>query len=281
MAIVSPKPPNRPVSPQKSLSLRECVALVMACLGMVAMIALLMGWRLVHRSPSEPLVVPPPRVPLPETAQTLTVPNRPQSPLVFVDVPPEHWARAMIDAFSARRWLNGFPDGTLQPEKPLTRAEFSTQIALIFDRQLEPKMTTEAVVFQDVPAEHWAAENIRKTVHIGFLQGFPGATFAPEQPISRVEVLVAIANGLNLVSSSAPSTVLARFEDSDALPAWAVRPMVAATESGLVVNYPNPNRLEPSRPASRAEVVAILYQTLVYLGQFDDLPLPYAIDPQP
>ncbi|HAA26847.1 MAG TPA: S-layer protein, partial [Cyanobacteria bacterium UBA8553] len=53
----------------------------------------------------------------------------------------------------------------------------------------------------------------------------------------------------------------------------------AATKAGLVVNYRNPKLLNPNRNATRAEVVALVYQALVKAGKAEAIPSKYVVKP--
>ena len=61
-----------------------------------------------------------------------------------------HWAEKFIAALSDRRIINGFPDGTFQPDRALTRAQFAALLRPSFDR---PR-TRNAITFRDVPSRH-------------------------------------------------------------------------------------------------------------------------------
>lgn len=81
----------------------------------------------------------------------------------FSDVPADHWAAQQIGAAVSLGWLNGYPDGTFQPEGSLTRAEACTIINRMTGRtgdtaQAEKLLTLG--LFSDVTAEHWAARAI-------------------------------------------------------------------------------------------------------------------------
>ncbi|HEY9881154.1 MAG TPA: S-layer homology domain-containing protein [Leptolyngbyaceae cyanobacterium] len=221
-----------------------------------------------------PISVPPPQLPRPSSIGVSQNAVR-QTPVAFKDVPLGHWVKPIVDDLSASQWIVGFPDHTFRPEASMTRAELAAQITRFF--ALPPKVTT--LQFGDVLPDHWAASSIRKAVQMGFLTGLPEGTFAPDQPVTKVEVISAIATGLNLTSTSAPSRVLSRYQDQDTLPAWAMPSLVAATEAGLVVNYPDVTRLEPNRSATRAEVAAMMHYALVYLGEADKVPSPYQVQP--
>ncbi|GJD16970.1 hypothetical protein RIVM261_019260 [Rivularia sp. IAM M-261] len=55
------------------------------------------------------------------------------------------------------------------------------------------------------------------------------------------------------------------------LPALCIIVLAAATQSNIVVNYPNPKVLNPTKPATRAETAALVYQTLVAQGRAEPL----------
>jgi hypothetical protein len=166
--------------------------------------------------------------------------------------------------------IKGFPDGTFRPNDPMSRAEFATQISRLF--VLAPQ-DFRPVAYTDVVPNHWAVSHIQSAVGQGFLTGYPDQTFRPEEPVTRLQVILALANGLNLKSSSSPERVLRDYLDADQVPPWAKPALTATLEANLVTRYPQVKRLEPNRVASRAEVIAMLRQTLVYTGQLSPLPL--------
>ena len=110
-----------------------------------------------------------------------------------------------------------------------------------------------------------------------FLSGYPDGTFGLNQPITRLEVLVALTNGLGLQSTANPDTLLATFVDRGQIPNWAKGAIATATDRQLIVNYPNVNQLNPSRYASRAEIVAITYQALVNARRATAISSPYLV----
>lgn len=237
--------------------------------------------RLFHRRPHpqpSPLTVPPPVLPQPLPPQQAW----PELPLVqtqpnFDDLNPDHWAWPLLADLAQRDLVLGFPDGTFRPGAAMTRAEFAAQLAqlnLSPDRSLIPRQTS----YPDVEPDHWAYSSVQKSVKMGFLSGHPGGGFLPNQPVSRIEVIVALANGLALTSSRSATEALLPYADRDQVPIWAMRQLVAATEAGLVVNYPKITVLAPNRAASRAEVAAMLHRSLVYTGSLRAIPSPYVVE---
>ncbi|MBC6419548.1 MAG: S-layer homology domain-containing protein, partial [Prochloron sp. SP5CPC1] len=127
----------------------------------------------------------------------------------------------------------------------------------------------QAIRFVDVPGNYWAITQIERTYRMGFLEGFPGRRFGPNQNILRVNALVALASGLNLEPKGNQNRILNYFQDGSAIPNYARNATAAATESNIVVSYPNPRQLNPNRQATRAEIAALVYQALVDAGRLN------------
>ena len=53
------------------------------------------------------------------------VPNAPvkRPALAFADVPPSHWAAAVIRWVTERGWFAGYPDGSFRPNEGLSRVQ--------------------------------------------------------------------------------------------------------------------------------------------------------------
>lgn len=191
----------------------------------------------------------------------------------FADVPSGYWAEDFIQALVQRGVIAGFPDGTFRPEAPVTRAQFAAMLRQAY--QKDP--VRGAVQFVDVSANYWGATAIQNAYGMGFLAGYPGNVFRPEQNIPRVQVLVSLANGLNYTPSSNVNQTLSFFQDASAIPGYAEQSVAAATERQMVVNHPNVQILNPNRVATRAEVAAFLYQSLVSQGQVTSITSPYVV----
>jgi hypothetical protein len=219
------------------------------------------------------MTVPPPIIPQTlssesQLANALTA-TKPSSPLI--DLPASHWAYPMITELLEQGLVSGFPDGSFRPDQPMTRAEFASQLARTFDLSLKQ----EAQKFSDLTLADWATDDIQQSVEMGFLAGYPEGNFLPNQTIDRIQVITALAQGLNLKTSSGSRVILRYYKDYDQVPDWATKPLIAATEAGLIVNHPDVSLLAPNRPASRAEVAAMLYRSLVYIGHLEDIDSPH------
>ena len=90
-------------------------------------------------------------------------------------------------------------------------------------------------------------------------------TFRPDQNVQRLQVIVSLVNRLGL--PAVDSDALEVYSDRHTIPDYARKAVATATQREIVVNYPDAKLLAPSRPPTRAEVAAMVYQALVAIGR--------------
>ncbi len=86
-------------------------------------------------------------------------------------------------------YIAGYPDNTFRPNNEITRAEFVSIIHRIFRVNTEESK----MKFNDI-SNSWAKESIEDLAKAGILKGFTDNSFKPEQPITREEVIMILAN---------------------------------------------------------------------------------------
>ncbi|MDR0469156.1 MAG: S-layer homology domain-containing protein, partial [Peptococcaceae bacterium] len=106
----------------------------------------------------------------------------------FGDVAEDEWYAQAVKYLAKMGILKGYGDGTYKPSQTITRAEFAA-IASRFD---DP-VTDVDNPFIDLPADHWAYADITTAYIKGWISGYPGGAFKPQDNITRGEV-VAIIN---------------------------------------------------------------------------------------
>ncbi|BBD62001.1 S-layer domain-containing protein [Nostoc sp. HK-01] len=191
----------------------------------------------------------------------------------FSDVSTNHWANDFIAELSALQVIQGFPDGTFRPDEQVTRAQFAAMISQAFEKV----NIRQAVSFRDVTTKYWAYSAIREAYSTGFL-GISGNKFNPTQALSRLEVLLSLARGLNYTFSGSTESILAAYSDAATIRSDVRNAIAALTERGIVVNYPNVQTLNADKVATRAEVVALIYKALVSTGEAAEINSQYAVE---
>jgi parallel beta-helix repeat protein len=191
-------------------------------------------------------------------------------PSLFADTE-GHWAEAQINALASKKIISGFTGGSFRPNEPVTRAQF----AAILDKAFTPASIKKASSFKDVKAKYWANASIKKVTAGGFMSGYDGQLFKPEEKIPKVQVLVSLVSGLKLGDTG--EEVLSVYSDRQSIPKYATSAVATATQKLLVVNYPTTNELNPNRPATRAEVAVFIYQALTSMGKVNPIASPYVV----
>ncbi|MEH2160161.1 MAG: fasciclin domain-containing protein [Nostoc sp.] len=192
----------------------------------------------------------------------------PTSRVNLSDVSSDYWASPFIQALADNSVIAGFPDGSFRPNQAVTRAEFAALIQKAFPSQNRVRQLS-AGGFRDVPAGYWATSVIQYAYETGFLAGYPGNVFKPSEQIPRVQAIVALTSGLGLTASSTGSStdLSTYYTDASNIPGYAVASVTSATQSNIVVNYPDVKQLNPQQPLTRAEAAALLYQALAKQGR--------------
>ncbi|WP_413174366.1 S-layer homology domain-containing protein [Anabaena azotica] len=170
-----------------------------------------------------------------------------------------HWAEPFIRALVSMNLTQGFADGSYQPDKPMTRAQYAAFITAAFN----PVSKRQATEFTDVPSNFWAAKAIQQAANGGFVGGFSDRTFRPDQNVQRLQVIVSLVNGLGLPAAS--TDLLNVYSDRKSIPEYARTAIATATQYKMIINYPDSKLLAPTRDATRGEVAAMIYQALVAL----------------
>ncbi|HEY9814894.1 MAG TPA: S-layer homology domain-containing protein [Candidatus Obscuribacterales bacterium] len=208
---------------------------------------------------------------VPAASSTATV-----AAIALIDVPNDYWAKPFIDQMVQLGYVEPLPGQTFQPEQPMSRADYAS---LLYAALPQPERRV-ASSFVDVPDDYWALDAIEMAVKSGFLSGDAEDRFHPEDGLTRAQLFQSLNRGLSLEPSTRPlDEVLGVYSDRDQIPEAVIPSVAAVTEAGLVVGDPETLALEPDRPATRAEIISMVYQALVLKGEAEPIESPYKIQP--
>ena len=148
-------------------------------------------------------------------------------------------------------FLSGYPDGSFQADKNMTRAE----VAQMFYALLLDKNVTITKSFSDVEDNAWYAKAVNTMASLGMLKGYPDGTFRPDAPITRAE-FAAIA----LAFAYDPASASCSYTDVNTS-AWYYTYVAQATTYGWIGGYPD-GSFRPNNSITRAEVAVIVNNML-------------------
>jgi hypothetical protein len=159
-------------------------------------------------------------------------------------------------------YIFGYPDGTVQPDGNITRAE----IAMIFFRLLKDDVraeyqTTENT-FTDVSDSAWYGEAVSTLAAMGILNGNGEGSFAPDEPITRAELATVCARFDTSTTSGTSS-----FSDIEGH--WAQAYIQRAASLGWVQGYED-GTFRPDAAITRAETMALINRVLGRTPESED-----------
>jgi hypothetical protein len=172
----------------------------------------------------------------------------------FVDLD-GHWFDDEIRALADDGVVSGYGNGTIRPDRSVTRAEFAALLTSAFDLSGDRDITFSDIE-TEYPDDYWARDAIYEAAEAGFLSGYDDGTFRPERPVRKVEAMVSLSNGLGYSGGNKGSLPYI-YEDADEIPDWAKQAVVDGVAGGLIDRNPFPlgDWLEPQADATRAEIL--------------------------
>ncbi|WP_342427288.1 S-layer homology domain-containing protein [Paenibacillus sp. FSL L8-0158] len=176
-----------------------------------------------------------------------------------------HWAGDQVQRWSATGQL----DGAVKPDAAITRAEFIVLLnrSLGTFTQDTPAVTDVTYAdsvkvngnggrkFTDVPASHWAYNELTSAVNAGYISGYADNKLKPNGKVTRQEAAAIVGKAIGLTAGNAADVT--KFIDSDKIGSWAKKSVAAAAEQKIINGYPD-GKFQPLKSLTRAEAIAIL-----------------------
>lgn len=168
-----------------------------------------------------------------------------------------HWAQTTIEKWINWGYVTGYPDGLFHPNAQISRAEFVTLV------NYAKKYTQSSnVYFVDVPSSFWGYSQISKGVAAGYISGDTNNRFRPNDPVTRQEAAVMIANVCGLGINPAMANT---YTDAAQMPSWSKGSIGAVSNARLMTGY-GTGQFRPTAALSRAEAVSLLDRVISYSG---------------
>jgi len=149
----------------------------------------------------------------------------------FSDVGIDDWFNNAVSTTANAGIFIGMPEGTFQPNREVTRAEFTASVIRFMNLS---KSDTRKNMFDDI-ATHWAAEYINIAANNAWVSGYEGlgGRFMPDDVISRAEVAAIINRALGRLPESAYDLLpdMITWVDNSDKNAWGYMYIQEATNS--------------------------------------------------
>ena len=156
----------------------------------------------------------------------------------FFDVKLHNWFNNAISTTTNANIFNGMPDGSFQPNRPITRAEFAAAVVQFMG--VNPDDSPP--LFNDING-HWAQGHINAAANYNWVTGYEGigGRFLPEQPITRAETAALINRMLLRLPETADDLLqdMITWPDNNNRQAWYYLYIQEATNTHYFVRKPN------------------------------------------
>ena len=159
-------------------------------------------------------------------------------------------------------YIMGYPDGTVQPEGEITRAEACTIFFRLLTDETRNANSTKSNSYSDVAAGAWYNHAVSTLSAMGIVKGDSHGKFNPNAPITRAE-FAAIAARFD----DKANTTTADF--SDIASHWAKNEISAASNNGWITGYPD-GTFRPDNKITRAEAMTLVNRVLKRLPETEE-----------
>lgn len=183
-------------------------------------------------------------------------------PLEFKDVE-THWSKEAVNDMGSRMVISGIGDGLFEPDRDITRAEFSAIVV----RALGLKPGTGKNPFADVKSSDWYCGYIETAYQYGIISGYGDGNFGPMDKITREQAMTMIARTMKITGLKVEfaagdiENLLKGFKDSDKSAEYAKTSIATCIKTGIVAGR-GENMVAPKDNITRAEVATIIRRLL-------------------
>jgi len=118
----------------------------------------------------------------------------------YPDVASDSWYNSSVSVMTMLNVITGHDSGLFKPDDFITRAELAA-VAARFAKLMNMGSNSDAS-YNDI-AGHWAEADVLYVSSVGWLVGYPGGSFKPDQAITRAEFMAMV----NRMLERMPETV--------------------------------------------------------------------------
>ncbi|HAN10769.1 MAG TPA: hypothetical protein DCP90_09200 [Clostridiales bacterium] len=167
-----------------------------------------------------------------------------------------HWAKEYITRLSDYELLGGYEDGTVRPDKFITRAEFTKVMNKIFGY-----IELSEQGFADISEKDWYYTDILKAKQAGYLKGYDDNTVKPNNLITREQAATIIARAFKL---QAIGDETSKISDNLEISAFAKDAISELVRQKILSGYED-GTIRPLKNITRAETSKIVSQIITQL----------------
>jgi hypothetical protein len=189
-----------------------------------------------------------------------------QNEVSFADVQ-QHWSLPVVELAAAKGLVEGVGGGMYDPNKAVTRAEFTAMLVRALGRATSAGNTEP---YDDVKQGVWYFAEVAAAKELGLLDFVNGNSFKPDKPLTREEMASILAAVITL--EKLPTTM--EFESLNGYKDMGSAEAVYLEDIRLMVKLEimtgtNGDMFSPKGETTRAQAAVVFIRTLRALGMID------------
>ena len=169
-------------------------------------------------------------------------------------MPTGHWASEAVKFLSEKKIIEGYSDGSLKPDKPINRAEFTKLVIAVYDALGIEISSDKSVDFTDVDESMWYSEYVKKAAAAGLIRG-NNSLFSPNDNITREDTAVILYRMVeSLIEKVAPK----EFTDEENISPYALEAVIELSGAGVINGMGN-GEFMPKASLTRAQASVLIF----------------------
>jgi hypothetical protein len=179
----------------------------------------------------------------------------------------EHWGKSFVQLASAKGLVDGVGNGKYDPNRIVTRAEFTAMLVRSLGRGTS---TGSTLSYDDVKSGAWYFDEITKAKELGLLNFVQGNSFKPDQPLTREEMASMLAKVISLEKLPITKEFVSLDGYKDIVSADAAYlEDIRLTVNLQIMNGTGANSFSPKGETTRAQAAVVFIRMLQTLGMID------------
>ncbi|WP_218834982.1 IPT/TIG domain-containing protein [Paenibacillus sp. E222] len=189
-----------------------------------------------------------------------------QNTVSFADVQ-QHWSKSDVDLAAAKGLVEGVGGGLYDPNKAVTRAEFTAMLVRALGRGASDK---DIAPYNDVKPGTWYSGEVSTAKELGLLTFVKGNSFTPNQPLTREEMasMLAAVGRLEQLPISKEPVSLNGFKDIGNADTAYIEDVHLMVKLHIMTGT-GANTFDPKGETTRAQAAVVFIRMLRTLGSID------------
>jgi len=187
-------------------------------------------------------------------AGTFTIAEAAQAAFEDISNATHNWAMTAVNSLNARGIIRGVGNNIFEPNRSVTRAEFTKMIISMFN-VYDPKASAK---FTDVNGADWFNSYVGTAQALGVTNGYEDGSFRPNDTISREEMSTMLYRAAEVLSVKIEAqTAASDFADDWNIQGYAKIPVYKMRAAGILNGVGN-NEFDPKSDCSRAQAAVAI-----------------------